>query len=161
MAAQIVQAEHVPPSSPDVSRPVAAGDLRKQLLDILERSAFTAIQALAAVYLAKGVLSISGVEVAVLTAVATVLTAVRTLISQHTGNTRKPKNWIEDLSSRTAFTFAATLVASLITAASTPLDMSALKSSLVAALAASLAVVKASVARGVDGQNSASIVSGV
>jgi hypothetical protein len=90
MPAQIVRAEHSTPSGPNASRPGTAGDFNKQLLDILERSVFTAIQALGAIYLAKGTVSISGVEVAVLTAVATVLTALRTLISQRTGNTRKP-----------------------------------------------------------------------
>lgn len=146
----------LPPASP----PDGPGGLRKQLLDILERSAFTAVQALAAVYLAKGVLTISGAEVAILTAVAGALSALRALLSQRIGNGTKPSDWIEDLSSRTAFTFATTLVASLITAAATPLDMPALKSALIAALAASLATVKAAAARGLNNPNNASAIPG-
>ena len=130
----------------------------RQLLDIGERTVFTAAQSMVAVYLAKGSLSVSAAEVAVLTAVAATLTMLRTMISQRIAKEKKPLNWVEDLLSRVAFTFATTLVASLVTLAATPLDMSALKSAVIAALAASLAAVKSAAARGLFNQNNASLV---
>lgn len=130
------------------------------LRDVIERAAFTAVQALLATWITVGSVSISAREIILLTALATVLTALRAWVAQWLGGNKEgPATWVEDLLSRGAFTFATTFVAALITAARTPLTMSAVHSAALAGLAAVLAAVKAAAARGIGDPRSASILS--
>jgi hypothetical protein len=119
-----------------------------QIMDVAERTIFTAGEALVAILLTKGSLSFSAAEVTMLTAVAAGIAGVRTVVSQAIDRSPGPKEWLEDLFSRAIFTFAETLVASLITSATTGLNLSALQSAGVAGLAAALTAVKAALARG-------------
>ena len=126
-------------------------------LDVGERTVVTALEALAAVYLAKGQVSVSAAEAAALAGIAAGLALLRSFLAAWRP---RPGNigWLEDLVLRATFTFAQTLVACLITAVVTPLDLSSLKAAGVAGLAAAVAAVKAAVAQGVGNPASAGLV---
>jgi hypothetical protein len=122
----------------------------QQLLDIGERTVFTAGEAILAVYLAKGMVSVSAVEVAILTAISAAIAAVKTIVSQWLGQNTGPKEWLEDMASRAVFTFGETLVAALITSAATDLNLSSIKAAAIAAAAAALSALKSAIANGVN-----------
>jgi hypothetical protein len=123
--------------------------VQQKLLDIGERTAVTAGEAVLAVLLAKGTLSVSAGETAVLGALAGGLAAVRAVVATWLSSQKGPQEWVEDLFSRAAFTFAQTLIAALIVSAASPLTLSSVKAAAIAGGAAALAAVKAALARGV------------
>src|SRR6185437_11371024 len=100
---------------------------KQKLLDVAERTAVTAAEAVLAAYLAKGALSLTGAEAAVLGALAGGLAAVRAIVANWLASQHGPREWLEDLFSRGAFTFAQTLVAALLTPALTGLSLTSVK----------------------------------
>ena len=135
-------------------------DRTKQILDILERAIWSAVQAIGGIYIAKGTVSVSAAETAVLTALTAALAAVKTLVLNALGDPKKgPKEWIEDLAARTAFTFGETLLAALLTAAATNLNLSSVQAAAIAGATAALAFVKAALAKNFGDPNSAATLS--
>jgi hypothetical protein len=125
--------------------------LRKQLFDVVERTAVTAVEAVGAVLLTKGSLSFSTGEVALLGAIAGGLAAVRTVVAKWLSSQRGPQEWLEDMFSRAIFTFAQTLISALAVSAAPGLNLnlSSVKAAALAGVAAALAAVKGALARGV------------
>jgi hypothetical protein len=121
----------------------------------MERTAWSAIQSLAAVYIAKGTITISGGEIAILTALTALLTAVKTYVLASLPTKPNLGHWLEDTAARTAFTFGEVLLASLVTAAVTPLSLASFKAAIIAGAAAALAGVKASFAQSIGNPQSA------
>lgn len=132
-----------------MAAPAGTGSTKNQLLDIGERTIVTAAEALGALYLTKGALSISGAEIAALTALAGGLAAVRVVVANLLASQKGPQLWLEDSFSRAIFTFAQTLVSALIVSAASNLDLSSVKAAAIAATAAALAAIKAALAKGV------------
>lgn len=129
---------------------MAAHGIPRNLADIAERTVVTAAEALGAVLLTKGSINLSAAEVAILGAIAGGLAAVRTLVANRLSSQRGPQEWVEDLFSRTIFTFAQTLVAALsVSAIPNGLHLHEIQAAALAGVAAALAAVKAALARGV------------
>jgi len=128
--------------------PAATLTMKQKLLDVAERTAVTAGEAVLAVYLAKGTLNLSGAETAVLGALAGGLAAVRATVADWLLRQHGPREWVEDLLSRASFTFAQTLIAALLM--STTISLPSVKAAGIAGVAAALAAIKAALARGVQ-----------
>jgi hypothetical protein len=114
----------------------------------------------AAVYIAKGTITISSTEIALLTGLTAVLTAVKSFVLALIERGKlNPVAWLEDTAARAAFTFGEVLLASLITAAVTPLNLASFKAALLAGAAAALAAVKAAFAKSIgDPQSAATLL---
>lgn len=128
--------------------PAATLTVRQKLLDVAERTAVTAGEAVLAVLLAKGALNLSGAETAALGALAGGLAAARAVLANWLLTQHGPREWAEDLLVRASFTFAQTLVAALLL--STTISLPSVKAAAIAGVAAALAAIKAAVARGVS-----------
>ena len=136
--------------------PAAKTTIKINWLQVLERTAWSAVQSLAAVYIAKGTITISASEIALLTALTAFLTLVKSaILAYFDAKKGNVAGWLEDTTARAAFTFAEVLLASLITAAVTPLSLASFKAAIVAAAAAALAGVKAAFAQSIGFPSSA------
>lgn len=137
---------------------MVANTARATFLDIAERVVVTAAESVLAVYVAKGSVSVSAAQIAILTGIAAGLAAVHGLVLALGRLDATPLGWLEDVAARAAYTFAQTLVAGLITAAATPMSLPSAKAAAIAALAAAFATVKGAVAQRFGSPNNAALL---